>query len=219
MGRHIAYKRVSTTHQETIRQFHNTQVVFDEIFEDKLSGKDTKRPEFLHCLESLKKGDTLHVWEISRMSRNLDDLRKNVFLLMDKGVTVKFHKEGLEFCGDRDNIKFAMDKFQLNMYGSVGELERELIRSRVKEGLAVAVANGVKLGGAATKRKLAYEKNYLKLKERDNEHKEFLVVSRKNGLSFREIADKMNSLGFKSPRGCVMTAATVQRMCVKLGIL
>lgn len=219
MSRNIAYKRVSTAHQETQRQFHETSVIFDEVFEDKLSGKDSHRPHFQACLNSLQSGDTLHVWEISRMSRNLDDLRKTVYGLLDKGVSVKFHKEGLEFwAGKDDGMKAAMTRLLLSQMGSFAEFERSLIVERVKEGLAVAKANGKKLGGAATRRRISQEKSYTKIVERDSEYKEYLSNWRSKGLTLQQCADRMNEMGIKSPRGSDMTSKTVQRMCIRLGV-
>lgn len=219
MSRNIAYKRVSTVHQETDRQFHESSIKFDAIYEDKLSGKDSHRPQFQQCLESLRTGDTLHVWEISRMSRNLDDLRKTVYGLLDKGVSVKFHKEGLEFwAGKEDGMKAAMTKLLLSQMGSYAEFERSLIVERVKEGLAVAKARGKKLGGAASRRRLSQEATYSKIVERDSEHKQYLLSWRSRGLTLQQCADRMNEMGIKSPRGSSMTAKAVQRMCIRLGV-
>lgn len=156
---HIAYKRVSTTHQETLRQLVNAPVEFDKVFEDKLSGKNSNRPELQKCLETVTEGDTLWVHSIDRLARNVEDLRDIVFKVMDKGVTVKFLKEGLEFVSDMsDAMKSAMSKMLLTLLGAVAEFERAIIVSRVKEGIEVAKSNGVKFGAASD----SYQK---KLKE------------------------------------------------------
>ena len=145
----ICYRRVSTGLQETERQFDNSNIVFDREYEDKLSGKDTNRPQLQACLSSLVKGETLHIWEVSRLGRNLDDLRNIVFSLINKGVNVKFHKEGLEFSGDEtDGMKFAVSKMMLNMLGSASEFERSMIIERIKDGIATAKRKGVKFGRA-----------------------------------------------------------------------
>lgn len=220
MSKQVVYRRVSTVHQETERQFHNANIVFDLEFEDKLSGKNTNRPQLKACLASLEKGDTLHVWEVSRLSRNLTDLRETVLGLIDKGVSVKFHKEGLDFSADGDGgMKSAMSRMQLNLMGTIAEFERDLIRNRVKEGLAVAKANGKKLGGSSPKRKLSQEREYVALRERDEKYRGIIESGRKNGLTYRELAVRMNELGIKSPKGVELTHTTVARMATKLGII
>lgn len=150
----ICYKRVSTELQETDRQFAQTTINFVRIYEDKLSGKNTNRPQLTACLDSLQRGDTLHIWEVSRLGRNLDDVRKIVFSLMDQGVNVKFHKEGLEFTSDdRDGMKYAVSKMMLNMLGSTAEFELSMIANRRQEGIEEAKRKGIKFGRANPKYK------------------------------------------------------------------
>jgi len=152
--RNIAYIRVSTKDQDLSRQFKGDLSQFDLTFEDKASGKDTSRPGFKACMEELSSGDTLHVYEISRMSRSLEDLRRVVSELLDDGISVKFHKEGLEFTSDdKEPMKAAVSRMMLSMLGSVAEFERELISIRVKEGLEEKKKQGVKLGAASPKYK------------------------------------------------------------------
>lgn len=146
----IGYKRVSTNHQETQRQLVNLPVELDQIFEDKLSGKNAERPNLQSCVESLQDGDTLWVHSIDRLARNVVDLHDIVFKMLDNGVTVKFVKEGLEFVADMsDAMKSAMSKMLLTLLGAVAEFERAIIVSRVNEGILVAKEKGVKFGAAS----------------------------------------------------------------------
>ena len=212
----IAYKRVSTERQETERQFHETNCNFDLVFEDKLSGKNLDRPQLKLCLRTLQKGATLHVWEVSRLSRNLDDLRKTVFDLIDKGISVKFHKEGLEFSGDESNgMKFAMSKMQLNMMGAIEEFNRSLIVERVKEGIAVARSNGVKLGAAAHKEQSLPKELRRQPKQAigfANQYAGQLLSLRKKGKTYQQISDMFNNMGYKTRTGTEFKPMTVQRM-------
>jgi DNA invertase Pin-like site-specific DNA recombinase len=140
LGQNVGYMRVSTTVQSTERQLD--KVDLDQVFTDKLSGKDTARPALDACMNHLRKGDTLHVHSIDRLARNLMDLQRLVEELTAKGVTIKFHKEALTFNGDEN----AMSKLMLQMIGAVAEFERSLINERRKEGVAIAQKKGVKFG-------------------------------------------------------------------------
>ena len=140
MGQNVGYMRVSTTVQSTERQLD--KVDLDQVFTDKLSGKDTARPQLDACMMHLRKGDTLHVHSIDRLARNLMDLQRLVEELTAKGVTIKFHKEALTFNGEEN----AMSKLMLQMIGAVAEFERSLINERRKEGVAIAQRKGVKFG-------------------------------------------------------------------------
>lgn len=146
--RNIAYRRVSTSHQEYYRQLSNMK--FDVEYADKLSGKDVERPELQKCLDNLQQGDTLWVHSIDRLARNVEDLRSMVFDLMDRGITVKFVKEGLEFSGNSDEpMKAAISKVMMTMIGAFAEFERAINNERTREGIEQAKSRGVKFGAAA----------------------------------------------------------------------
>lgn len=140
-GQNIGYTRVSTTDQTTDRQLDG--VTMDRVFEEKASGKDTKRPVLAECLAYVRQGDTLHVHSIDRLCRNLADLLRIVTELRDKGVCVRFHKENLSFgCGESD----ATSELMLSMLGAVAQFERALIKERQREGIAMAKREGRHLG-------------------------------------------------------------------------
>ena len=142
-GQNVGYVRVSCVVQSTARQLDG--ITLDRIFEDKASGKDTKRPQLLACLNHLREGDTLHVHSLDRLGRNLDDLRKTVRDLVSRGVVVRFHKEGLTFTGDDS----AMSQLLLSIMGAFAEFERSLIHERQLEGIALAKARGAYKGRKA----------------------------------------------------------------------
>ncbi len=135
-GQHVGYIRVSSAGQNTERQLSG--VTLDKTFEDKVSGKDTNRPALQAALDYLREGDTLHCHDMSRLARNLDDLRKLVKELTSRGVSVRFHKENLIFTGE-DN---AMATLLLSVMGAFAEFERALIKERQLEGIAIAKAKG-----------------------------------------------------------------------------
>lgn len=139
-GQQVGYIRVSSELQNTLRQLDG--VTLDKVFEDRASGKDTQRPQLEACLGHVREGDVLHVHSMDRLARNLDDLRKIVKGLTERGVAVKFHKEGLTFVGEDS----PMANLLLSMLGAVAEFERSLIRERQREGIALAKKAGVYKG-------------------------------------------------------------------------
>lgn len=132
----IGYIRVSTTEQNTIRQeILMKELGVDEIYMDRVSGKNTQRPELKAMLEYVRKGDTVIVSEISRFARNTRDLLDLVETLTAKGVEFVSKKEAID-------TTTPTGKFMLTVFGAVAELEREYILQRQKEGIAAAKEQG-----------------------------------------------------------------------------
>jgi len=140
----VGYIRVSSTDQNTDRQL--ADVALDTTFTDKISGKNTDRPELTRCLVHVRTGDVLHVHSIDRLARNLKDLQELVGLLTSKGISVKFHKENLTFESVTGN---PMQVLMFQMLGAFAQFERTLTRERQREGIAAAKARGQKLGAPA----------------------------------------------------------------------
>lgn len=136
-GQHVGYIRVSSIDQNTIRQLDG--VSLNKTFTEKLSGKDTQRPILQECLSYIRQGDRLHVHSIDRLARNAKDLLNLVEQILAKGATVSFNKNNLVFSPDS---KDHMAKLQLTMLAAFAEFERELIRERQLEGIAIAKADG-----------------------------------------------------------------------------
>ncbi|MDD6088133.1 MAG: recombinase family protein [Desulfovibrionaceae bacterium] len=132
-GKKIGYVRVSTLEQNTERQLNGINL--DKVFEDKCSGKDTNRPQLKLCLDYLRDGDTLYIHSIDRLARSLRDLLNIVQELLSKKVSIHFVKENMEFNGDKPNPNQTL---YLNILGAVAEFERQMIRERQREGIALA---------------------------------------------------------------------------------
>lgn len=141
-GQRVGYVRVSTLDQSTVRQLDGVAV--DRVFEDKASGKDVDRPQLEAMIGFVRDGDTVLVHSMDRLARNLEDLRRLVRRLTDKKVRVEFVKEQLTFTGEDS----AMANLLLNMMGAFAEFERELIRERQREGIALAKQRGAYRGRA-----------------------------------------------------------------------
>ena len=136
----IGYIRVSTQEQNTIRQEElMTALGADQIYIDRMSGKNTNRPELQSMLEFVRQGDTVVVESISRFARNTRDLLELVEQLSAKGVAFVSQKEAID-------TSTPTGKFMLTVFGAVAELEREYILQRQREGIDIAKANGIYKG-------------------------------------------------------------------------
>ena len=136
----IGYIRVSTQEQNTLRQeVLMEQLGAEQVYIDKVSGKNTNRPELHAMLDFVRKGDVVVVESISRFARNTKDLLELVEQLTSKGVEFVSQKEAID-------TTTPTGKFMLTIFGAVAELEREYILQRQREGIAVAKAQGVYKG-------------------------------------------------------------------------
>ena len=107
----------------------------DEVYIDRMSGKNTDRPELKKMLDYVRKGDTVIVESISRFARNTRDLL---------GLTEQLTAKGVEFVSQKEAIDTTTPtgKFMLTVFGAVAEHEREYILQRQREGIAIAKAQG-----------------------------------------------------------------------------
>ena len=152
----IAYLRISTEKQhldnqrnEIQRFAEQKQISVDRWVMETVSGKKNRKERKLGPLISrLKKGDTLIVTELSRLSRTLTDIMAIMGLCLEKNITLYSTKDGYAF-DDSINSKVLCFAF-----GLVAEIERNLISMRTKEALALRRSQGIVLG----RRKGSYTK-------------------------------------------------------------
>lgn len=111
----------------------------EQVFIDRMSGKNTDRPELKRMMSFVREGDTVIVEAISRFARNTKDLLDLVEQLTAKEVEFISKKEAID-------TTTPTGKFMLTVFGAVAELEREYILQRQREGIAVAKQNGVYKG-------------------------------------------------------------------------
>lgn len=141
----IGYVRVSSLDQNPDRQIEELKAQqAEKIFMDKVSGKNTDRPELQRMLSFIREGDTLIVHSLDRLARNLADLLTMVQDLTCRGVSVIFLNERLSFEAGADASPTS--KLMLSMIGAFAEFERSVIRSRQAEGIALAKERGVYKG-------------------------------------------------------------------------
>jgi len=136
-GQKVGYVRVSTLDQNTQRQLEG--VSLDKVFTDRASGKDTKRPQLQAALNHVRTGDSLIVHSMDRLARNVEDMLRLVRELNDKGVSVEFVKENMEFTAGSEDPRSAL---MFTMLSAFSQFERALIKERQREGVALAKAKG-----------------------------------------------------------------------------
>ena len=134
----VLYARVSSISQNLDRQLQDSDK-YDRIFEDKCSGKNTDRPALQEMLNYIREGDEVYAHELSRLARNTFDLIDLVNKILTKGVSIHFIKENLHFSPDKDD---ATSQLILTILASIAQFERTLIRTRQREGIAIAKVNG-----------------------------------------------------------------------------
>ena len=132
----IGYIRVSTQEQNTIRQEALMESLgVEEIYIDRMSGKNTDRPELKRMLAFVRQGDTVIVESISRFARNTRDLLELTEQLSSKGVEFISQKEAID-------TSTPAGKFMLTIFAAVAELERDYLLQRQSEGIAQAKKTG-----------------------------------------------------------------------------
>jgi len=136
----IGYARVSTREQKLAMQVDALKKYgCDKIITETVGGAKTDRPILDDLLTDLKSGDVLVIWKLDRLGRNLKSLITIVNDLMDRNV-------GLVSLNDPIDTTTPHGKLIFNIFGSLAEFERDLIRARTQAGLQSARARG-KLGG------------------------------------------------------------------------
>jgi len=113
------------------------------LYEDKASGKSEDRPHLDACLKALRSGDTLLVWKLDRLGRNLRHLVNIVHDLTARGVGLKV----LTGQGAAIDTTSAQGKLVFGIFAALAKFERELISERTKAGLESARARGRRGGG------------------------------------------------------------------------
>ena len=108
------------------------------LYSDTASGKKDDRPGLEACLKALRAGDTLVVWKLDRLGRNLRHLVNVVHDLTERGIGLRV----LTGQGAAIDTTTAAGKLVFGIFAALAEFERELISERTRAGLASARARG-----------------------------------------------------------------------------
>ncbi|MDF1477746.1 recombinase family protein [Leifsonia sp. H3M29-4] len=135
-GQVVGYARVSSADQNLDRQLVALGDV-DELFTDKLSGRDTNRPGLQALLVHIRGGDVVRVKSPDRLARSTADLLDLVEKIKSKGASVEFVDNPAL------NTDTPQGEFMLTILAAVAQMERAVIRERQAEGIAIAKKKGV----------------------------------------------------------------------------
>ena len=149
----IAYVRVSTEEQNEARQTEAlSKYNIEKWFVEKVSAKDTHRPELQSMIEFARQGDTIYIHDFSRLARSTQDLLELVEKFKSKGIILISNKENID-------TSTPTGKLMLTMIAAINEFERTNLLERQREGIAIAKRNGV-YKGRKTKVIPNFEKYY-----------------------------------------------------------
>lgn len=139
----IGYARVSTQDQKLELQLDDLKSYGCEmIYKEKMSGRNKDRPQLNKMIDQLRQGDVVVVWKLDRLGRSLKDLIELVAAFREKGVEFVSLKDGID-------TGTATGRFTFNIFASLAEFEREIIKERTMAGLESARARGRKGGRPA----------------------------------------------------------------------
>lgn len=132
----VGYVRVSTTEQNTSRQEKiMADLEVEKVFIDKLSGKNTQRPELKRMLEFVRAGDTVVVESYSRLARSTKDFLNLIDTLAEKDVNFISQKEKID-------TSTPQGRLMLTIFAGLAQFERECTLERQREGIAIAKSEG-----------------------------------------------------------------------------
>lgn len=147
----IGYARVSTVDQNEARQMEALRKDgIDRIYMDKKSGKDFNRPEYQKMITSLQKGDVLVIHSIDRLGRNYEEIItewRKITKEIEADIIVQ-DMPLLNTTQNKDLTGTLIADIVLQLLSYVAQRERESIRQRQKEGIAIAKAHGKYKGRA-----------------------------------------------------------------------
>ena len=142
----IGYARVSTGLQNlNLQEDRLNQYGCEKIFSDHISGSRSKRPGLDKAIEFARSGDTIVVWRLDRLGRNMEDLITLVNELNNRGVS--FHSLEENITMDKSS---STGQLLFHLFAAFAEFERNLILERSSAGRMAARARG-RYGGRPEK--------------------------------------------------------------------
>ena len=151
----VGYIRVSTIEQNEARQVESLKAEgVEKIYMDKQSGKDFERPEYIRMINELNEGDVVILHSLDRLGRNYDMIIEEWHRITK---TIKAHIKVLDMslldttAMDNELLSRFLSDIVLQVLSFVAENERNNIRKRQAEGIAIAKAQGKYKGGKPKK--------------------------------------------------------------------
>lgn len=163
--RRIGYARVSSLTQKEDRQIDELiayGIEAENIFVDKQSGKDFKRPQYQKMYKTLKSDDLLVIKSIDRLGRNYGEIQEEWRKITKKkgADIIVLDMPLLDTTKSKDLLGTFIADLVLQLLSFVAENERVNIRQRQREGIAAAQKRGVRFGRPPIEMPDDYEKYY-----------------------------------------------------------
>ena len=158
------------------------------IYEDKMSGRHDMRPGLEACLKALREGDTLVIWKLDRLGRNLRHLVELIENLNTQHIGLKV----LTGQGAAIDTTRPEGKLVFGIFAALAEFERELIVERTRAGLAAARARGRK-GGRP--RKMTPSKIRMAMAAMSDPNAKAHIVAKELGITTTTLYDYVNGDG------------------------
>jgi len=185
----VGYIRISTNEDRQkyglkvqvggIREYcENHKLELIRIYRDTQSGKSLERPGIQRLLKDKNKFQVVIIFKLDRLSRSVLDLLKLIREELS-GKKVVFLEEGID-------QRTKEGRLLLNQLAGFAEYERELIVSRIKNGLAEARKKGVRLGA---------EPKYIK-------HREKVIAMKEEGKTWKEICEELK-IDYRTAKKCI----------------
>lgn len=155
------YSRVSTKEQNLDRQIVELKKYVDEryIFQDKQSGKDFDRAQYQLMKKVAQKGDTIYIKSLDRLGRNKKQIKEELEYYKNEGVRVKILDIPTSMIDIPTGQEWLMDMINnllIEVLSTIAEQERNNIRQRQAEGIAIAKAKGAYKG----RKKIQVDSNF-----------------------------------------------------------
>lgn len=188
------YARVSSKDQNVDRQiaaFKELGATDREIIVDKESGKDLERPGYLALKNvMLRRGDTLVIKSLDRLSRNKMDIYNELRYFKEHGIRLKvidLPTTMIDFPEGNEWIFEMVNNILIEVLGTIAEQERETTRKRQAEGIAVAKAKGKHLGRPALEVPANWDEVYAKWKAKEITAKKAMEMTGLKRTSFYKL--------------------------------
>lgn len=198
----VGYARVSTKEQNLARQLEAFEKIgIDErnVFFDKESGKDMDRDGFKAMLRYIRKGDEVYFVSLDRMGRNYDEMAEAWRVITEEigADAIVLDMPILDTRENRDLTGRVISDIVFKILSYVAQNEREKIRARQAEGIAIAKAQGKYKGRKPIEiDKEKFEQMYGKAVRKECTHKYAMkVLGLKPNTYYRAVADFKNRTG------------------------
>lgn len=181
----IGYIRVSTDEQNLQRQRERLEKMgVEQFFTDKLSGKDTKRPQLQAMLNFIRKDDVVVVTELDRLGRNNKEITQIINCINEKDATLEIlNLPSLNGIQD-DNLRRLLNNLILELFKYTAENERKQIKERQRQGIEIAKKQGKYKGRPPKYHEKATGADKLVYDE--------IMKGLTNNVSVQELANRLN---------------------------